>query len=184
MSTLKKSFITGFIWSFVGQTSYLFVALIANVILARLLTPYEFGQVGIVMFFILISKVLTESGLTGALVRKKDATEDDFSTVFIFNLAISVFLFFLLIFSAGFIADFYNNLELKNILIVLSFVLIINAFQFTQNAKIVRDMKFKKQALYAFISVIISSLIGIILAFLKYGVWALVIMQVCNALIL
>ena len=184
MSTLKKSFIIGFIWSFVGQTGYLLVALIANVILARLLTPYEFGQVGIVMFFVLISKVLTESGLTGALVRKKDATEDDFSTVFIFNLAISVFLFLLLFFSSGFIADFYNNKELKNILIVLSFVLIINAFQFTQNAKIVRDMKFKKQALYAFISVIISSLIGIVLAFLKYGVWALVVMQVCNALIL
>src|SRR5690606_29369958 len=184
MSTLKKSFITGFIWSFVGQTSYLFVALIANIILARLLSPYEFGQVGIVMFFIIISKVLTESGLTGALVRKKDATEEDFSTVFIFNLIISVFLFFLLVLFSGLIADFYDNRALKNILIALAFILIINAFQFTQNAKIVRDLKFKKQSLYALVAVILSSLIGLILALFDYGVWALVIMQICNAFIL
>ena|SRR5690554_2040045 len=184
MSSIKRSFITGFIWSFAGQTGYLLVALLTNIILARLLTPYEFGQVGIVMFFIIITKVLTESGLTGALVRKKDATEDDFSTVFIFNLAISICLFLLLLLFSGFIADFYDNKALQNILIALSFILIINAFQFTQNAKIVRDLKFKKQSIYALISVIFSSVIGIILALLDYGVWALVIMQICNAFIL
>lgn len=184
MSSLKKSFITGFLWSFGGQTGYLLVALITNIILARLLSPYEFGQVGIVMFFIIISKVLTESGLTGALVRKKDATEEDFSTVFIFNLIISVFLFFLLVLFSGLIADFYDNRALKNILIALAFILIINAFQFTQNAKIVRDLKFKKQSLYALVAVILSSLIGLILALFDYGVWALVIMQICNAFIL
>lgn len=184
MSSLKKSFITGFLWSFGGQTGYLLVALITNIILARLLSPYEFGQVGIVMFFIIISKVLTESGLTGALVRKKDATEEDFSTVFIFNLIISVFLFFLLVLFSGLIADFYDNRALKNILIALAFILIINAFQFTQNAKIVRDLKFKKQSLYALVAVILSSLIGLILALFDYGVWALVIMQISNAFIL
>lgn len=184
MSFLKKSFITGFIWSFAGKSGYLLVALLTNIILARLLTPYEFGQVGIVMFFIIISKVLTESGLTGALVRKKDATEEDFSTVFIFNLAISVLLFLLLLLFSGVIADFYDNKALQNILIALSFILIINAFQFTQNAKIVRDLKFKKQSLYAMISVIVSSIIGITLALLGYGVWALVIMQICNAFVL
>jgi len=184
MSSLKKSFIAGFIWSFAGQAGYLLVGLLTNIILARLLTPYEFGQVGIVMFFIIISKVLTESGLTGALVRKKDITEDDFSTVFIFNLGISIFLFLLLLLFSGVIADFYDDQALQNILVALSFILIINAFQFTQNAKIVRELKFKKQSLYALISVIISSVIGIILGFLNYGVWALVIMQICNAFIL
>lgn len=184
MSSLKKSFITGFIWSFAGQAGYLLVGLLTNIILARLLTPYEFGQVGIVMFFIIISKVLTESGLTGALVRKKEITEEDFSTVFIFNLAISIFLFLLLLLFSGIIADFYDNQVLQNILIALSFILIINAFQFTQNAKIVRELKFKKQSLYTLISVIISSVIGILLALINYGVWSLVIMQLCNAFIL
>lgn len=184
MSSLKKKFVLGFIWSFLGQVSYLLIALIANVFLARLLTPYEFGQVGIVMFFIVISRVLTESGLTGALVRKNDATEEDFSTVFIFNLFISCFFFILLFFSSGFISEFYKDESLQNIIIALSSILIINAFQFIQNAKMVRDMNFKKQALYSFISVIISSTIGIVLAYYNYGVWSLVIMQIINALIL
>ncbi|SUX48407.1 lipopolysaccharide biosynthesis protein [Chryseobacterium indoltheticum] len=184
MSTLKKNFIIGFIWSFIGQISYLIIALVTNIILARILSPYEFGQVGIVMFFILISKVLTESGLTGALVRKKEVSEEDFSTVFVFNLVISVVLFIILLLFSGIIADFYNNKLLQNVLIALSSVLIINAFQFTQNAKIIRDLKFKKQSIYTLVSVIISSVIGIVLAFLKYGVWALVIMQISNAFIL
>lgn len=184
MQSLKNSFITGFIWTFTGQLGYLLVALVTNIILARILTPYEFGQVGIVMFFIIISKVLTESGLSGALIRKKNATEEDFSTVFIFNLAISIFLFLLLLLFSGVIADFYDDQALQNILIALSFILIINAFQFTQNAKIVRDLKFKKQSVYALISVIFSSVMGITLALLNYGVWALVIMQICNAFIL
>jgi teichuronic acid exporter len=184
MSSLKKNFIIGFIWSFIGQVGYLIVALIANVVLARILSPYEFGQVGIVMFFIIISKVLTESGLSGALIRKKDVTDEDFSTVFIFNLAISLTLFLLLISCSGFIADFYNSKDLQKILIALSFVLIINAFQFTQNAKIVRDLKFKRQALYTLISVVVGSVIGISLALLKFGVWSLVIMQITTAAVL
>lgn len=184
MSSLKRKFITGFIWSLGGQAGYLIVTLISNIILARLLTPYEFGQIGIVMFFIIIAKVLTESGLSGALIRKTDATEEDFSTVFIFNLAISFFLFILLISFSGTIADFYDNPPLQNILIALASILLINAFQFTQNAKVIRDLKFKKRSIYMFISVVLSSAFGIILALLKYGVWALVIMQIANAFIL
>ncbi len=184
MQYLKKSFIVGLVWSFAGQTGYLIIALLSNIILARLLTPYEFGQVGIVMFFIIISKVLTESGLSGALIRKKNTTEEDFSTVFVFNLAISIFLFLILLLFSGVVADFYDDQALQNILIALSFILIINAFQFTQNAKIVRDLNFKKQSVYALVSVIISSVIGIILALSDYGVWALVVMQICNAFIL
>src|SRR5690606_18704506 len=126
--------------------------------------PYEFGQIGIVMFFINISRVFTESGLSGALIRKQDATEDDFSTVFVFNLVISVLLTVGIIAASGPISEFYNNNDLQSILIALSFVLIINAFQFTQNAKIVKNLKFRRQAIYNFSATLVSSAAAVVLA--------------------
>lgn len=181
---LKKGLVSGFLWSFVGQTGYLIIALITNIILARLLSPYEFGQVGIVMFFIIIAKVLTESGLSGALIRKNDATKEDYSTVFIFNLIISLFLFLVVIFSAGFVADFYKDNELRMILMVTSSILIINAFQITHNAKLVQDLKFKKKSIYSFVSILIASVVGIILALKDFGVWSIVSVQILSALLL
>lgn len=182
--TFKGNIVNGFFWSFIGQFGYMFVGLGANVILARLLSPYEFGQVGIVMFFIVIAKVLTESGLSGALIRKNDATDLDFSTVFVFNLGVSLTLMLLLIWFSGTIADFYDDAELNNILIATSSVLLINAFQITQNAKLIKDLKFKKKATYEFVSIFIASLIGIAMAFYNAGVWAIVVMQISTALIL
>lgn len=184
MSLLKKSFIKGVLWSFTGHMGYLSVTLITNIVLARLLSPFEFGQIGIIMFFIVLANVMTESGLAGALVRKKDASEEDFSTVFVFNLVVSVFLFVTLFLSSGFIADFYNNRDLQKFIPPLSFILVINAFRFSQNAKLIKELKFKKQSLYTLISITLSSVCGVILAFLDYGVWALVIMQIGNSLIL
>lgn len=181
---LKKGLVTGFLWSFIGQSGYLFIALITNIILARLLSPYEFGQVGIVMFFIVIAKVLTESGLSGALIRKNDATQTDYSTVFIFNLVISLFLFLIVILSASFIADFYNDSELRLILIVASSVLIINAFQITHNAKLVQDLKFKKKSIYSFVSILIASVTGITMAVQGFGVWSIVSVQILSSLLL
>lgn len=182
--TFKRDIVTGFFWSFIGQFGYMFVGLVANIILARLLSPYEFGQIGIIMFFIVMAKVLTESGLSGALIRKNDATELDFSTVFVFNLGVSIALMLLLILFSGAIANFYDDTELKNIIITTSSILLINAFQITQNARLVKDLKFKKKALYEFIAVFFASIIGIVLAFYNAGVWAMVVMQICTALIL
>ena len=181
---LKKGLVSGFLWSFVGQTGYLVIALITNIILARLLSPFEFGQVGIVMFFIIIAKVLTESGLSGALIRKNDATKEDYSTVFIFNLVISLILFLVIFFSAGFIADFYNDNQLRLILIITSSILIINAFQITHNAKLVQDLKFKKKSIYSFVSILVASVVGIIMALQGYGVWSIVSVQILSAVLL
>ena len=182
--SFKRNIITGFFWSFLGQTGYLIIGLVANIILARLLSPYEFGQVGIIMFFIVLAKVLTESGLSGALIRKNDATEEDFSTVFVFNLVVSLILMILLILFSGVIANFYEDAQLKNILMVTSIVLFINALQITQNARLVKDLQFKKKALYEFIAIFLSSILGVTLAIYNVGVWAIVIMQIATALFL
>ncbi|WP_282018058.1 lipopolysaccharide biosynthesis protein [Salegentibacter mishustinae] len=183
-NTFKQNVVSSFLWSFLGQSGYLVIGLVANIILARLLSPYEFGQVGIIMFFIAIARVLTESGLSGALIRKSDATEEDFSTVFLFNLGVSVTLMLLLILFSEKIANFYNDLELKNILIATSSILLINAFQITQNAKLVKDLKFKEKATYEFVAIFFASLLGVVLAIQNAGVWALVIMQIATALFL
>ena len=143
----KEQLIAGLFWSFAGQISYWIVALIANIILARLLTTYEFGQIGIVLFFIAIARVFTDAGLGGALVRNNKATERDFSTIFLTNLILSIAIVVVLILSSGSIAKFYNDLELKNILIASSSVILFNAFQLVQITRLIKNMEFQKKAL-------------------------------------
>jgi O-antigen/teichoic acid export membrane protein len=181
--SIKKVLLKSTYWSLVGQFAYLGVLLISNIILARLLSPDEFGQIGIILFFIAIAQVLSESGLIGALVRNKDANEIDFSTIFVFNLFISFILFLLIVSSSGFIADYYKDQSLKPLLIVSSFIVIINAFRFVQNAKMIRQMRFKEIAVYELTSITIAATAGILLAINDFGAWSLVILQLSRDLI-
>ena len=177
MSNLKKIVINGTIWSVLGQLASLLIILVTNILLARLLSPNEFGKVAIIMFFITLSNIFIDSGLGGALVRKKKPTQADYSTVFVTNLIISILCFIVILFGARFVASYYNDILLKNLLIVAGFALIINAFQLTQNAKLIIEMKFKEKAIYRFIAVMISSLIGIYFAYHGIGVWSLILIQ-------
>src|SRR5690554_7861436 len=162
MTDIKKSIVSGFIWSILGQGGYLIIGLVANIILARLLTPFEFGQVGIIMFFIVIAKVLTESGLSGALIRKNDATDEDFSTVFIFNLIISIVLMLLIIVFSGTIANFYDDPQLKYILIASSCVLLFYSFQITNIDRLIKVLKFMKMLKYDVIVILCVCILVII----------------------
>lgn len=184
MLNLKQTLVVSAFWSLLGQFGYLSITLIANIVLARILSPTEFGQLGIVLFFIVIARVLTESGLGGALVRNNNATDLDYSTIFIFNLVVSVFLCLMLISFSGYIADFYKDQSLKQLLIASSFILIINAFQFVQSVKLVKQMRFKQKAIYEFIAILVAATIGIILALKNFGVWSLVVMQLLSAMML
>ena len=180
----KVKFLSSITWSLLGQIIYLVIGFITNIILARLLSPVEFGKIGIIMFFIIIAKVISESGLAGALVRRNDLDENDYSTVFIFNFLISLILVIILIIFSGFISNFYNDTELKLILITSSFVIIVNAFKITQNVKLIKNMQFGRKAVYEISSVLLSSLLGIVLALSNYGVWSIVYMQLSNSLFL
>src|SRR5690606_15154057 len=172
------------IWSVLGQFGYLFVTFLTNIILARLLSPKEFGIIAIATFFIVLSKVLSESGLSGALIRKKDATEVDNSTIFIFNLVVSVILYVVLFIFSPQIEHYYDIVNLALYLKILGIVLIINSFQIIQNVRLVKKLQYKKISTYSLIAVIISSVLAIIIAVLGYGVWALILLQVFNALFL
>lgn len=181
---LSRSLLINTLWSFFGRFGYLAVGLIGNIILVRLLSPKEFGQVGIMMFFIIVANVLVESGLSGALIRKQKVTEIDYSTIFIFNLMISLFLMSVLIASSSYIAEFYNDPELKKILFASSFVLFFNALIITQNTKLIKNLQFKSKAIFECVSIFAGSIIAIFLAFKGAGVWALIALQLSTAIIL
>lgn len=182
---LKKQLAIGTFWSLTGRVGYLIVSLATNIILARLLGPKAFGQIGIIMFFIIIARVLTESGLSGALIRKRQVSEDDYSTVFIFNLFVSIILFILIVITANGIAQFYDDQFLKNLLIVTSLVIIINAFQIVNNAKLVHSLDYRKKSIIEFIAILIASICGI-LAAAKFnaGVWAVVMVQLLTSVLI
>lgn len=181
---LKKKILKGFLWSFVGKFTYIIIGFLANIFLARMLIPEEIGRVGIAMTFVVIANVLSESGFSGALVRKLDVKEKDFSTAFIFNLLISILLYIVLFFSAELISIYYRDSELEKIIKVSSLVIIINAFSMVQNARANIALAYKKITNITTLSIIFSSILGVFLAFKNFGVWSIVTMQLANAICL
>lgn len=172
------------LWSFIGRFGAIAISLITNIILVRLLSPKEFGQVSIIMFFIIISSVLIESGLAGALVRQENTDETDYSTVFLFNLFISIILMLSLFFCATFIANYYNDNELINLLKLASFVLIFNSLRIVQSVKLIRSLKFKSKSIYEIISYTIAAFVAIYMAIQDYGPVALIMLELLNSIVL
>lgn len=183
-NTLSKKLLINTLWSIIGHFGYIAIGLISNIVLVRLLEPKDFGRIAIIMFFIAIFTVMIESGLSGALVRKQNATEIDYSTIFIFNLAVSIVLMILLIGFSGYISEFYQDPQLKYILMTSSLVLLFNALRITQTTKLIKQMRFKAKALYEFVAILFSSIVAIILAIRGFGVWALIFLQILTALTL
>lgn len=185
MGTNKtKELIINIFWSFLGRFGYLGIALIANIVLVRLLSPEDFGRMGVLTFFILLSTVLIESGLSGALIRKNNATEEDYSTIFLFNLFISLILILILNLSSPYIGAYYKDSELSKILNFVSLILLINGLRITQTAKLIKAMKFKLKSTFEFISIFFASIIAIIMAYKGYGIWSLVWLQISSGIIL
>ncbi|MCS4166234.1 lipopolysaccharide biosynthesis protein [Sphingobacterium sp. BIGb0116] len=162
-------------WSMFTHIFSLFIVLFSNIILARLMSPQEFGEFGIVMFFVSVFNIFTDGGLSGALVRKLDKNENDYSTVFTYNLVVSIVLFILISCSSGYISDFYNNQQLKKPIIFAASILIISSFQTIQNVKFLQDLEFKKRSILNLISTLFGVLFGLTLAYVfKMELWALI----------
>lgn len=172
--SLKEKTIKGVGWSaldtFLGQG----VSFIVGLVLARLLTPEEYGLIGISLIFITILNSVVDSGFSNALIRKKEICKEDYNTMFITNLVISVVLYLLLYFLAPYISLFFER-DITLLVRVLGSTLIINAFTIVQNTILIKKLDFKTKTKSSLISAVISGVIGIVLAFAGYGVWALVI---------
>lgn len=173
-SSLRERTVSGLFWSFSNSILSQIIFFIVGLILARILSPSEFGLIGMITVFLAVSQSLMDSGFGQALIRKTDATGNDYSTVFYYNLAIGLILYFVLFISAPSIAKFYNEPELKKITRVLCLVLIINSFGLIQRTILIKSMKFRQETSIVFISSISSGLVAIFLALKGYGVWSLV----------
>lgn len=181
---LKKSAFIGVGWSAIESFSVKGMTFLIQIVLARLLTPADYGIIGMLAIFMQVGQVFVDSGFANALIQKKECSEKDYSTVFFYNLIISALLYLLLYFSAPYVADFYNMPQLISIMRVLTLVLIINALSIVHRAQLVKLIDFKSQFKISFVSVLLSGLIGILLAYAGIGVWALVWQQVLNSVLI
>ncbi|CAK7006248.1 MAG: hypothetical protein PARBB_00855 [Parabacteroides distasonis] len=163
-----------------GKIGTQFVSFFVTIILARLIAPVDFGLVAIVAIFTTFLNVFVDSGLGSALIQKKNADNIDFSTVFFFNIVASLLLYTILYITAPFISLFYNNSQLTPLLRIASFSLVITGFRSTQETFVTRNLLFQKHFLSVSISAVCSAVIGLTLAYLGYGVWAIVFQQLCN----
>ena len=170
-------------WSAVENVTRLGVTFVVSIILARLLSPEEYGLIGILTIFIALFNAIVDSGFTNALIRKQDASDTDYSTVFYTNLVLSIVLATTLFCCAKPISAFFERSELVVLTKVMSSVVVINALAIVQRARTTKAIDFKTQTKITFISSSGSGAIGIAMAYMGCGVWALVGQQISNQLL-
>lgn len=181
--SLRGKTVKGVGWSFIDSFAGQGITFLVGLVLARLLTPEEYGLIGIVTIFIAVFNSIVDSGFSNALIRKSDAKDIDYNTVFITNMVFSVVLFFALFFSAPFIADFFSRPQLSPLLKVMASIVIINAFAIIQRTLLVKRIDFKTQTKISLISSITSGVVGIGMAYCGYGVWSLAGQQISRQLL-
>ncbi len=181
--SLKDKTVSGVGWSaadaFLGQG----VMFLVGLVLARLLSPSEYGLIGIVSIFVVVLNGIVDSGFSNALIRKTNTTNDDYNTMFITNMVISIVLYFVLFFSAPAIAYFFERTELTYLVRAMGVIVIIQALSLTQVTILTKRIDFKTKAKASVSSAIISGIVGITMAFMGYGVWSLVGQQVSNKIV-
>ena len=175
--SIKEQTVKGVGWSAVDNVVQFGVTFVVSIVLARILSPDDYGLIGIVTIFTLISQTLINAGFTSALIRKKDATDDDYNTVFIVNLGMSLLLYVIIFLASPAIAIFFNRQELISLVRVTSLGMVIGALAIVQQTILTKRIDFKSQTFITLTASIISGLFGIVLAFLGFGVWALVAQQ-------
>lgn len=173
--SLKKKTISGLLWSFGDMMGNQGVQFIIQIILARLLTPTDFGLIGMILVFVALSNSLVDSGFTQALIRDQKADQTDYSTVFYFNLAVSFSIYGMLFLSAPLISGFFGQDQLTAIIRVLALGVIINAFSIIPRAMFTKEVNFKVQAKVNMAASILSGVVAVAMAMTGFGVWSLVV---------
>lgn len=179
----NKNVVNNFIWRFAERCGAQAVTLIVSIVLARILTPSDFGTVSLVMVFTTIMQVFVDSGLGTALIQKKDADDLDFSSVFYFNFAVCLILYAVMFMAAPLIAGFYNDTSLASIIRVISLTIIISGVKGIQQSYVSRNMLFKRFFFATLGGTIFSAFLGIGMAYAGCGVWSIVAQQLSNTAI-
>lgn len=177
MGELKDKAISGVKWNAIGRFSTQGVNFVIGLILARLLSPSDYGVVGMVGIFFAIAQTFIDSGFGSALIRKNDCTDTDYSTAFYFNILVGLVCCILLCVASPFIADFFNTPILKDLIKVMSLNMLIGSFAIVHGTKLTHAVDFKSQSIVNLLTAILSGSMGIFMAYKGFGVWSLVFQQ-------
>ena len=178
--SLKDKTVKGVGWSAIDNVVQTGVTFVVSIVLARLLTPDDYGLIGIIAIFTTVCTALINGGFTTALIRKKDATDDDYNTAFIVNLVVSLVLYAIIFLSSPLIAAFFGREELLALTRVSSLGIIIGALALVQQTRLTKRIDFKSQTKITLIASVSSGIVGIVLAVLGFGVWSLVAQQLMS----
>ncbi len=182
-SNLKKKAVSGMIWSALQRYSTMFIQFISGIILARLLTPYDYGCIGMLMIFMVLAEAFIDGGFGSALIQKKRPTQEDYSTIFFWNLCMAALLYAVLYISAPAIASFYKIPLLCDVLRVQGVILFIYAFNIVQRNQLQKKLNFKVLSIVTLSTSLIALSVTIFMAYHGYGVWSLVTQHILTALI-
>lgn len=179
----KQGVISNFIWRFAERSGAQLVTFVVSIILARLLVPEDYGKIALITVFTTILQVFVDSGLGTALIQKKDADDLDFSSVFYFNVVVCIALYGGMFVAASSIAKFYNDLSLTPIIRVISLTIVISGVKGIQQSYVSKNMLFKRFFYSTLGGTVFSAVFGIALAYMGFGVWAIVGQQLSNTAI-
>ena len=178
--SLKSKTVKGVGWSAIDNVAQMGVTFLVSIVLARLLSPDDYGLIGLITIVTAVCTTLVNGGFSTALIRKKDITDDDYNTAFIVNLGMSLLLYAAVYLCSPFIADFFQREELVPLTRVSSLGLVIGALSLVQQARLTKRIDFKSQTKITLVASVASGVIGIVMALLGFGVWALVAQTLSN----
>lgn len=180
---IKNKTISNMIWRFAERSAAQVVSFIVSILLARLISPKEYGSITLIMVFTSILQVFVDSGMGNALIQKKDSDDLDFSSVFYFNFIICIILYLVMFIAAPFIGEFYGDKTLIPLIRVISLTLIISGVKGIQQAYVSKHLLFKRFFYSTLGGTLFSAVVGITMAYMGFGCWALVAQQLSNAII-
>ncbi len=181
--SLRQKTVSGLGWSFIDNIANQGITFLVGIVLARLITPEDYGMIGVILIFIALFNSIVDSGFSNALIRKKDANDIDYNTIFFVNLVVSLLLYAALFVFSPFVGQFFHQPKLNVLLKVTGVIVVINAFTIIQRTILVKAIDFKTQAKASLVSSILSGVGGITAAIVGWGVWSLVLQQILRQLL-
>ena len=182
-SSIKTRYINGVFWGIIEKSASLFTGFIITLVLARILTPADYGLVNMIYIFTILGTVLLDGGFGQAIIQRKSITDSDISSVFYINLFLSIIIYITLYFCAPLIATFYKQPSLVDISRIVFITIPINALCIIQHTLLTKELKVKELTYVSIISSLVSGSVGIFLAYNNYGVWSLVFQTVSYQLV-
>lgn len=181
--SLKDKAVSGVAWTSVERISQQIIQFVIGIVIARILSPQDYGIIGMTAIFFAVANTFVDSGFGSALIQKKDRNNEDYSTSFYFNFLVGLLSYLLLYFAAPAIASFYRTPLLCDVIRILGLSLVINSLTISQIAKMTAEMKFKEMSIITIVTQIITGLVGLYLAYSGRGVWALVFQQLSSCIV-